>query len=909
VGLRLFTTTGKVEHIADATGAAGYTIETVVEGEDALELYSVLYNQQTDQLKVYDVASGVVVYDATGATVATDLGLVTVTGSAVNDESVTDQIFGSVGKALPVQDDESLQLCTSAETAVFTMVAGTGLNLGKLGFVDATSTPIMCQIRANDGTTLFEETVASVDVGAGTVTLSAAVAAGYFTANSAGAAIKYSVAINVATPAHHRIRFVSLSAGARMDEINLNRLAAAAHPRLQPEILATPGSSFNGLPLVLAEAGNVADAALEEVEPHKMNLFEGLSDAALILEASDIDVLVMMDAYMDDPALDGQTSGETLLPTTAAQGLMLDSASNALAGDGAKVIAPATIASVGNRLDLTYADAAHRTLATSLLSAAGRGSSWIRFSTPQAAAFGNNREKDEIVRMARVLNWENTAPEVAVVTLMPDAAGPNDLLNKYWTFSDGTTDWYVWHNDVTLGTGVDPAPAGFSEIQVDYDTGDILADIAILTTSAINASPARVIATAQATSTTLTMRDGGDVTNPLIGTIPAGWGVVVNPEGSAGTTQTLYFDRDIGFSLDGVGGAIVVAQAPAFQVFTSDLLFFHREKEIEGELTHFWYSAKSDPEGNAFSEVNFAYKLGQLCHDLTENETTVIGSIGVRPPSNHFNPAAVATWIGKSPSYDEDGDVTLNGSGLLGNKFLAGRGLNNIYLAANQFDPGFLATVSGELDDVDAELDTNGFQKDLGKYLSLVASWPTMTNASDSSGVGYIASGAALYSGLLAGLEPWRGTTAKPIGGSNVRLPTRLAKRHLNSLTGINYVLFTETLGQVTVVDGPSAALSDSDYTRNMTMRLVAEAITRLRDAGRPFLGDPLDAIRKSALETKLKFELNELQRSSGGALESFNLGVTQSPLDRVRGTAKVTVSMSIINELRKLTFDVALTL
>jgi len=295
---------------------------------------------------------------------------------------------------------------------------------------------------------------------------------------------------------------------------------------------------------------------------------------------------------------------------------------------------------------------------------------------------------------------------------------------------------------------------------------------------------------------------------------------------------------------------------------------------------------------------------------MTENETAVIGCIGVRPPSNHFNPAAIANWIGASPEYDEEGDVSANGSGLLGVKFIAGRGLNNLYNSANQFDPGFKATESGELDDSVVLQDSNGFDIDMGKYLSVVATWPTMTNFADSTGLGYIASGAPMYAGMLAGLAPWRGSTAKRIGGRGIRLARRLAKRHLNSLAGARYVLFnTAPDGSVGVVDGPSSALPGSDFTRNMTLRLVAEVIRQVREAGRPFLGDPLSAVRKAALETRMKKTLSDLQRMSDNALQSFQLAVVQTPLDKVRGTAKVTLSLQIINELRKLTIDVALSL
>jgi len=287
----------------------------------------------------------------------------------------------------------------------------------------------------------------------------------------------------------------------------------------------------------------------------------------------------------------------------------------------------------------------------------------------------------------------------------------------------------------------------------------------------------------------------------------------------------------------------------------------------------------------------------------------VLGVIGVNPPTNHYNPAAISAWVGQLPEYDEDGDVSRNGSGLLGNKFLAGYGLNGLYTDLNQFDPGFLATDSDQLDDDDLTVDANGFNLDLGKYLSIVGSWPFMNNAANG-GVSYIASGAALYAGMISSLAPWRGSTAKRIGGTGIRLPMRLPKRNLNDLVGLRYVMFTEdTSGAVTVVDGPTAALPTSDYIRNMTMRLCFEVIGRLREAARPFLGESTTALAKSGLETRLKKELSDVQRLSEGALEQYTLQITQTALDRRLGTAHVALSLRVIGELRRLSFSLALTL
>lgn len=895
VGYRLFATKGKLEHIGDVSGAAGITVESGVAGADSLEYYSILYDQVANQLRVYEVSSGVKVFDKTGAVEAVNLGGVTVTGTAVNDEGASNQIFGSIGKHLPVRDTVTAQTgqLDAAHTVLTCAGLGSDLNLGKLGFVDATSTPIMCQLRSADGTKLAEEKVSAVNVGAGTVTLAAAIdAAHYDEALSTG----------LHDNAQHSLRFVSLSVGERMDKVIDNRLSLTGPVAPGSELLELPGSNFNGLPLLENSSGSRVSSTKSEVEPHKMNLYEGLKDAALALEASDIDLLVLMDAYLDDPALDGQTSNsDTILPTTEAAGLLLVSGVDANAG--VDNITANSVAGFADRVSLAFATAGDKTSALSKLGAAGEGACWAVFSEAKGAAFGDNRESDEIVRGARILNWESTStPEVFTVDTIADVGGA--LGATYFTFNDGTNTYYVWM-DVDNGS-VDPAPGGGAVgIEADISAGDAAEVVAAAVKAAIDGSAANVTTSIAGEVVTVTLDSSEAVADAA--DVDSGFTIAVLEQGES-LNVLVHFDRDVGFALDGVDGNVVGAQNPAFKIYSTDLLLFHREKEILGELVHFWYTSKADTEGNVFHEVNFAYALGQICHDLTENETAVIGVIGVRPPANHYQPASLATWIGKSPEYDEDGDVSKNGTGLLGNKFLAGRGLNGLFTDANQFDAGFKATESGHLDDSEILLDANDFEVDLGKYLSIVATWPVMSNFSDTTGLGYIASGAALYAGLLGGLAPWSASTAKSIGGRNIRLPRGIAKRHQNSLIGANLIVFNGDSGDVNVVDGPSAALSTSDFTRNMTIRFVSEVIRRVREVGREFLGDPLSPIRKAALETQLQKELSELQRLSDGALQSYNLGITQTPLDKVRGTAKVSLSLSIINELRKIFVDVSLT-
>jgi len=197
----------------------------------------------------------------------------------------------------------------------------------------------------------------------------------------------------------------------------------------------------------------------------------------------------------------------------------------------------------------------------------------------------------------------------------------------------------------------------------------------------------------------------------------------------------------------------------------------------------------------------------------------------------------------------------------------------------------------------------------MGKFLSIVASNVLLTNLADADGLGYICSGASLYAGLVSSLPPWSAATGKAFD-AGISVPTRLAKRRQNALAGLGYVIFDQPRGSnLTVVDAPSAAMSASDFTRNMTTRIVGEAIGRIRAVARPFLGEPLSAPRKVALDTSIGSALGALQADSDAALESFSYSLTQTPREAVTGVANLTLSLKVIGELRRIVVTVSLSL
>jgi hypothetical protein len=347
-------------------------------------------------------------------------------------------------------------------------------------------------------------------------------------------------------------------------------------------------------------------------------------------------------------------------------------------------------------------------------------------------------------------------------------------------------------------------------------------------------------------------------------------------------STVLLLDRDLSFSLNGSG---VVVGAPS----------------------HKWYPSKTDADGSAYHEVNFGYRVAKFCHDMTENEDFTVGVIGTSAPENSFDPAAISRWYGKSPTYSSEAPfgVETNGKGLLGNKFLVGEVSGGV-----QFSPGLYDTPSGYLDDSKVLKDANDLPVDLGKFLCIVASSPIITNQADATGLGYIASGAPGYAGLLASLPPWSSSTGKTVSMNKMRMPSRLAKRHQNSLSGLGYTLFdTNQAGNVAVVDAPSAAMPTSDFRRNMTLRLLGEAVSRVRTVSAAFIGEPLSELRKSALETGIQRTLTQLQADSEGALESFGASISQSALEKATGFANLSLSLQVVGELRRILVTVSLSL
>jgi hypothetical protein len=313
-----------------------------------------------------------------------------------------------------------------------------------------------------------------------------------------------------------------------------------------------------------------------------------------------------------------------------------------------------------------------------------------------------------------------------------------------------------------------------------------------------------------------------------------------------------------------------------------------------------------------YHEVNFGYDLAAFCFGHSEDNNECLGSIGVKPPTS-LSLADVASWVGGSPVSALSGTnqvITTNGTGLLGNKFMAGRlgnggsGLPAFAVAGvdGLAGGGFIAKDGSSFLDGSTDLkDANNALVDIGKYLSVVGAQGILSNPARD--VSYISTAATGYAGFVSGLAPNSAPTNKVVDG--VRLPFRLSLTKLDSLAGAKYVMYQNKAKGVTVSDAPTAARTQSDYNRLSTVRIVKSVLDAVRAAGEPFIGEPITGARLAALDTAIENALSKMTKAA--YLQRYEHKVTSTPADQVLGKARVDLVLVPAFELRKITVSVSL--
>lgn len=306
-----------------------------------------------------------------------------------------------------------------------------------------------------------------------------------------------------------------------------------------------------------------------------------------------------------------------------------------------------------------------------------------------------------------------------------------------------------------------------------------------------------------------------------------------------------------------------------------------------------------------YHAVNFAQQLATFCWQASRYFRVCHGVIGTRPPISK-RPQDIALWLGTAPTItvNSNGSETIassgdNGTGLLGNKFMGGK--DNY--RSGHVGGGFVATDDGYIDGTELE-DEGGHIIDLGKYVSVVCTWPEMSNSFSSQR--YIANGSAEYAGKVSTLPSNSAPTLKEIRFA--REVYKLRIEDVNDLVQSKYVVFhNDPIRGYVIADAMTAALKDSDYQRFMTFNGVKEVIETVRLVSNPYLGEINSAASRIALRADIALRLNELKKAS--KIQKINqLNVSSTRNEQILGLARMDLQVVMPGEMRKidLVFSVA---
>lgn len=309
--------------------------------------------------------------------------------------------------------------------------------------------------------------------------------------------------------------------------------------------------------------------------------------------------------------------------------------------------------------------------------------------------------------------------------------------------------------------------------------------------------------------------------------------------------------------------------------------------------------------GSDFHEVNFGYQLARFLYEYSTDIVDATGVIGCLPPdANTLRDKAL--WYGKKPTYTLNpttgayyiasaGD---NGSGLLGNKFLAGMASHR----SGVFGGGMILT-DGEFMDGTEQVDTNNVAVDLGKYISVVADTAFLRNPWYTAG--YLGTLAPTYAGFYANMNVLSSPTNKSVP-TGINIVYKLRGGTVDDLAGTGYVaLLRKDLG-VVWADAPMATLPNSDWNRLSTVRKVKDVIDGVRAVADPYLGETLSPAAKQALQTAIENVL-QLGKKQGYLIAYRPVQIIQTPDMAIVGQAQCPLVLQIAPELRELQLPISL--
>lgn len=289
-----------------------------------------------------------------------------------------------------------------------------------------------------------------------------------------------------------------------------------------------------------------------------------------------------------------------------------------------------------------------------------------------------------------------------------------------------------------------------------------------------------------------------------------------------------------------------------------------------------------------YNEVDFAHRLAMWAYVQSSSSTFINANIGVKAPVANYT-IAINRWLGTAPTKDIYGNIVENGTGLLGNRFMAG---------TTNRAAGFYATTSG-YPDGSPLYDTSNVIVDIGKFLSINTIPVYITSESFTGNTVNIRSAAASYAGLVNTITVGNGTTNQIL--PNVTALFKLKQSKIQALSNLGYVVLEEKTKGLTVYSGDLATQSVSDYDYISTAIAVTYVMSRLKVITDPYIGRGISIVLMTALYNAIDVELKAAVAL--GYINGYNFNVIGESANDLR----LPLTLQAKDELRSISLTLSL--
>ena len=314
-------------------------------------------------------------------------------------------------------------------------------------------------------------------------------------------------------------------------------------------------------------------------------------------------------------------------------------------------------------------------------------------------------------------------------------------------------------------------------------------------------------------------------------------------------------------------------------------------------------------------EVSFLHQSAQAAYEASTNYNQVLSVVPMSEPKPGRN--GVSVWAGQSGVYQLDSNgilkITTNGSGVLGNKLLAG---STSYRNGEAFG-GIMLTEGDKLpnekpygiDDQEEALDSMGNPIDLGKHIVIMGS-----NGFHRSSVGlynrrraitnpHFGSAAPLVASMISTLEPG----SEPIGPVRGIIPGFSIQQNtprsiLNDLAALRIGMVDST-GVISSLF--TAARSSSDYRKISSIMSANAIVRRLRNECLSIIGKAYTDAEIQSLSTRLDGMSRQLVAL--GFAQDLRTQLAASRAERINGVLRLSVTFVPPLSVEAITIDVTL--